>query len=221
MRIIYILLFVCTCEVLNAQNFYHTDNLLLSQITKREYHKNYKRAKKSFVEFFDGKKHSSKKDSLIDSYIKEQWEEYINSDEFGWGYYELDANVSKYRYIVVIDGPINEIAYLVDEENQVDYSTFIEGCGILTKNNIYFTRQEYDCDESVHLNWYLIIGDQMKHIGELEEISFDYRNIYDSNIPGSFADNKGNFYCAIENKSTFKRKYYVIRFVPHPKILID
>jgi uncharacterized protein YqeY len=93
-------------------------------------------------------------------------------------------------------------------------STIIIGDGVLGKNNIYFTEQLYDSDETVHLNWYNINDGQVKHIAELAETSFSYRNICDDKLPGSFTDNK-NYYFAIEEKMTHKRMYYSVSLSSH------
>ena len=61
--------------------------------------------------------------------------------------------------------------------------------GVLTTDNIFFTEQLYDSDESVHLNWYSICSGQVKHLAELEEKTFCYRNFRDSQIPSSYTDN--------------------------------
>jgi hypothetical protein len=148
--------------------------------------------------------------NIINKRIKEVWgEDYASCDEFGWGYYEF-TNDSKYRYMVIVEEPINPIAYLLDADMQVD-STMIVGDGVLTTDNIFFTEQLYDSDESVHLNWYSICSGQVKHLAELEEKTFCYRNFRDSQIPSSYTDNKGKFYFAIENKRTLKRMYYCIK----------
>ncbi len=217
MRTTSILLLLFICELLNAQSFSLTDNLLLSKITKREFNKNYRQSKESCYKFIDGKEQSPQMDFLIDSYdimkrISKQWgEDYSKYEEFSWGYYELDKSVSKYAFMVIVDQPINPIAYLIDKNMQMD-SVIIQGDGLLTKSNVYFTEQLFDCDETVHLDWYLITDNQVKHIAELEDRSFRYRNISDSKFPSCFADDMGNFYCAIENKQTQKRSYYRIRF---------
>ena len=61
-------------------------------------------------------------------------------DDFDWRYYELDSNESNYKYMVIVEQPINPAAYLLDKDLKVD-STIIIGDGVLGKNNIYFTEQ--------------------------------------------------------------------------------
>ena len=215
MKIFFILTLSAICEILNAQSFSLSDNVVLSKTTKREYYKSYKKSKTSCRVFIDGKNQSPQMDHLISPFIikeriKEVWgEDYASYDEFGWGYYEF-SNDSKYRYMVIVELPINPIAYLLDAEMHVD-STMIIGDGVLTTDNIYFTEQLYDSDESVHLNWYSIHNGQVQPLAKLEEETFCYRNICDPYIPSSYTDNKGKFYFAIENKKTRKRKYYCIR----------
>ena len=192
-----------------------TDNISVSQITEDEYYKCHKRTRKFCRTFIDGKKQSPEMDYLISSNtiknrIEEIWgKDYASDDLFGWGYYELGANTSKFKYLVIVDEPINPIAYLLDKDMQVDSIT-IMGAGVLTSDNIYFTEELYDCDESVHLNWYLITGDQVKRMSEFKETSFEYQIIFDLRLPGCFAGNKGHYYCAIENKLTQQRCYYKI-----------
>ena len=216
MRTASILLLLFLCELLNAQSFSMTDNLLLSEITKREFIKKYRQSKELCRKFIDGKEQSPQMGFLIDScdikkrISKQRGEDYSKCEEFSWGYYELDKNVSKYAFMVIIDQPINPIAYLIDKNMQMD-SVVIQGDGLLTKSNVYFTEQLFDSDETVHLNWYLIKDNQVKHIAELEDRSFRYRNVSDSKLPSCFADDKGNYYCAVENKQTQKRSYYKIR----------
>ena len=215
-KIFMILILATICEILNAQSFSQTDNIVLSKTTKREYYKSYKESRKSCRVLIDGKKQSSQMDFLISpnvikERIKEVWgEDYTNYDEFCWGYYEFD-NDSRYRYMVIVEQPINPIAYLLDSELQVD-STIITGNGVLTTDNIYFTERLYDSDESVHLNWYSICDGQVKHLAELEEKTFCHRNVCDSQIPSCFTDNKGKYYFAIENKKNQKKTYYRIMF---------
>lgn len=214
MKIFLILILTVICEILNAQSFSQTDNIVLSRTTKREYYKLYKESRRSCRVFVDGGKKSPQMDYLISpnvikERIKEIWgEELVCNDEFGWGYYEFD-NDSRYRYMVIVEQPINPIAYLLDSELQVD-STIIIGDGVLTTDNIYFTERLYDSDESVHLDWYTIRNGQVKHLAELEEKSYCYRNAFDSQIPSYYTDNKGSFYFAIENKKNQKKKYYRI-----------
>ena len=194
-----------------------TDNILLSQITEDEYNKCYKRTKKLCRTFIDGKKQSPLMDHLISSNtiknrIEELWgKDFASDDLFSWGYYELNANTSKYEYMVIVDGPINPMAYLIDKDMQVD-SIAIMGAGVLTLDNIYFTEELYDCDESVFLNWYSVTGNQVKHIAEFKETSFEYQIMFDSRFPGCFTDNKGHYYCAIENKLIQRRCFYRIEF---------
>lgn len=217
MRTTSILLLLIICEILSAQSFSLTDNLLLTQITKREFLKKYRQSKESCKTFIDGKEKFPKMDFLIDSYDinngkrNQCGEDSSRYEEFSWGYYELDKNASKYAYMIVVNQPINPIAYLIDKNMQMD-SVVIQGDGVLTKNNVYYTEQLYDCDETVHLDWYLITSNHVKHIAELVDKTYRYRNISDSKFPSCFADDKGNYYCAIENKYTQKKYYYWIRF---------
>ncbi len=216
MKIFLIMILATICETLSAQSFTLTDNIMLSRTTKREYYKCYKKSMKSCRVFIDGEKQSPKMDYLISSniireQIKEVWgENYASYEEFGWGYYEI-INDSRYRYMVIVEQPINPIAYLLDSELKVD-STIIMGNGVLTTDNIYFTELSYDSDESVHLNWYTINNGQVNHLAELEEKTFCYRNAFDTQIPSCYTDNKGKFYFAIENKKNRKKMYYRIRF---------
>lgn len=204
-------LFFC-CNNLFAQKFQYSDNLVLSEISKKEYSKSFKRSRKSFVKYHDGTKQSPKMFFLIESLPKEI-KEYAKMDELGgWGYYELDSTFSKFRFLLSIGMPINDISYLIDKNGFITDSIIIEGHGQLTKNNIYFTAKQFDCDESVHLNWYQIFDDQVKYIAYLKEDTFHYIMAKSSRVYSSFADNEGNFYCAIENKFTHKKKYYKIKF---------
>lgn len=68
MRTTSILLLLIICEILSAQSFSLTDNLLLTQITKREFLKKYRQSKESCKAFIDGKEKFPKMDFLIDSY---------------------------------------------------------------------------------------------------------------------------------------------------------
>lgn len=217
MKIIYILLLTFYSASLKAQSFTMTDNILLYKITKREYISKYKKSQSSSRELFNGKKNPQMyfliTPKVINDQIKKVWGDYFFDDDFDWWYYELDSNESNYKYMVIVEQPINPAAYLLDKDLKVD-STIIIGDGVLGKNNIYFTEQLYDSDETVHLNWYNINGGQVKHIAELAETSFSYRNICDDKLPGSFTDNK-NYYFAIEEKMTHKRMYYSVSLSSH------
>lgn len=215
MKIFLILMLSTICEILYAQSFSMTDNIVLSRITKSAYNKSYKKTKKACRVFIDGKKQSPQMDYLISPVIikeriNETWgEDFANCDEFGWGYYEISDDL-KYKYMVIVEQPINPIAYLLDEKMQVD-STIIIGNGVLTMDDIYFTELLYDSDESVSLNWYVINNGQVKHLAKLEEKTLCFRSVSDSRIPSSYTDNKGIFYFAIENKNTRKKMYYCIQ----------
>ena len=110
MKIFLILILTVICEILNAQSFSQTDNIVLSRTTKREYYKLYKESRRSYRVFVDGGKKSPQMDYLISpnvikERIKEIWgEELICNDEFGWGYYEFD-NDTRYRYMVIGESP--------------------------------------------------------------------------------------------------------------------
>ena len=97
MRTASILLLLFLCELLNAQSFSMTDNLLLSEITKREFIKKYRQSKELCRKFIDGKEQSPQMDFLIDScdikkrISKQRGEDYSKCEEFSWGYYELDV----------------------------------------------------------------------------------------------------------------------------------
>jgi len=213
---IFLFLLICICTSAKAQKFELTDNLSLTELTKKKYYRCYKKSENRRLKFTDGKKLSPKMDFLIDStVIKNQviavWgDDYNDYEEFGWGFYELKDN-DCYKFLVIVEMPINPIAYLLEESLQVAPIT-IHGAGVLTKDNIYYTEQLYDCDETIHLNWYLINENQVEHIAELEDKSFDNFIMGDSIISGKFADNDGNYYFAIENKMTQKRKYYKVKF---------
>ena len=215
MRRVLFIFMVCVCNTINAQKFELTNNLLLTEITMKKYYRCYKKSENTGLNFIDGKRLSPKMDFLIGSpviknQIKEVWgDDYNDYEEFGWGYYELNNNDS-YKFLVIVEMPINPIAYLLKENLQIAPITIL-GAGKLTKDNIYFTEQLYDSDETINLNWYLIIGNQVKHLAELEDKSFDHFIMCDSAILGSFADDNGNYYFAIENKQTHKRKYYKIK----------
>lgn len=215
MRLFYVFLLFLACKTLDAQPFYKTDNLLLSQITKKEFRRCYKKSRNSYYKFYDGKKQSPKMDYLLAPYIiKEKIKEdygndYANCDDFKWGYYKLDVGSCNYQYLVIVEHPINPISYVLNEELQPD-SMVIIGDGVLTKENIYFTERLYDSDETVYLNWYQISECEVKHVAELKDKSYDYRNICDSKLPSGFADDKGNYYCAIENKKTHNQIFYRI-----------
>ena len=218
MKIICLLLLTFYSVSLNAQSFSMSDNIILRQIKKREYIEKYKKSQSTSRALFEGKKNPQMNylitPKAIYGQIKEVWgEDFICYDDFDWRYYELDSNESNYKYMVIVEQPINPAAYLLDKDLKVD-STIIIGDGVLGKNNIYFTEQLYDSDETVHLNWYNINGGQVKHIAELAETSFSYRNICDDKLPGSFTDNK-NYYFAIEEKMTHKRMYYSISLSSH------
>ena len=235
---------ICVCNSFNAQSFKMTDNLLLSEISKNKFYKCFKKSKHGRLNVINGKKQSPYMDFLINTpviknQIIEQWgNDYCNYDEFEWGYYKLNSN-TKYKYIVIVDQPINPITYLLSEDLQVDSIT-IHGLGMLTKDNIYFTTELYDSDETVHLNWYSINGNQVKHIAELKENSFEYimledivpdsfKDGKDANLFegvedkmvlwGCFGDGKGNYYCAIENKITHKKKYYKLKLKINSNII--
>lgn len=213
MKIICILLLTFYSASLKAQSFTMTDNILLYKITKREYISKYKKSQSSSRELFNGKKNPQMffliTPKVINDQIKKVWGDYFFDDDFDWWYYELDTNDSNYKYMVIVEMPINPVAYLLDKDLQVDSTTII-GDGVLSKDNIYFTEQLYDSDETVHLNWYSINDGQVKHIAELAESSFSYRNICDGKLSSSFTDNNKNYYFAIENKMTHKRMYYRI-----------
>ena len=215
MRILLFFLMICICNTVNAQKFELTDNLLLTEIAKKKYYRSYKKSGNRGLNFIDGKKLSPKMDyligsSVINNQIKGVWgDDYNGYEEFGWGYYELNNNDS-YKFLIIVDMPINPIAYLLKADLQIAPIT-IHGAGVLTKDNIYITEKMYDSDETIHLTWYLISGSQVKRVAELEDKSFDYVIMRDSVIPGTFVDNNGNYYCAIENKMTHKRKYYIIK----------
>ena len=215
MKLFVILLLSTFCEFLNALSFSQTDNIILSRTTKREFYKKYKASRKSCRNFIDGLKQSPQMDFLISpniikERIKELWgDDYSGYDEFGWGYYKFSDD-TRYKYMVIIEQPVNPIAYLIDAEMQVDSITIV-GNGVLTNDNIYFTELSYDSDESVHLNWYSIDNGKVKHIAELEETSSCFQSLCDSRIPSSYTDNKGIFYFAIENKNTRKKMYYCIQ----------
>ena len=147
---------------------------------------------------------------IIKEKIKEDYgNDYANCDDFKWGYYKLDVGSCNYQYLVIVEHPINPISYVLNEELQPD-SMVIIGDGVLTKENIYFTERLYDSDETVYLNWYQISECEVKHVAELKDKSYDYRNICDSKLPSGFADDKGNYYCAIENKKTHNQIFYRI-----------
>lgn len=213
MKLFYVFLLFLACKTLYAQSFYKTDNLLLSQISKKEFIKCHKRSKNSCVKFYSGKKQTRKMDYLMKSVKykikKESGEGSADCDDFRWGYYELNKETSKYHFMVIVEQPINPKAYVLNESLQPD-SMVIIGDGILTKENIYFTERLYDSDETVYLNWYQISDSEVKHVAELKDKSYDYRNRHDSKIPSCFADNKGNYYCAIENKKTHNQIFYRI-----------
>ena len=60
----------------------------------------------------------------IYSQIKEVWgEDFICYDDFDWRYYELDSNDSNYKYMVIVEQPINPAAYLLDKDLKVDSTT--------------------------------------------------------------------------------------------------
>ena len=215
MIIVFLILIVFVCNAVNAQEFVHTDNLLLSEITKKKYYRCYMKSRNTGLEFVDGKKLSPKMDFLIGvPVIKKQIEDvwgdnYNDYEEFGWGYYEFKNNVY-YKYLVNVDQPINPIGYLLKEDLQVD-SVTIPGAGILTTGNIYFTMRVFDSDETVHLNWYSIIQNKVEHIAELIDNSYEFYTLSDPVLPDIFTDDNGNYYFAIENKQTHKRKYYIIK----------
>ena len=145
MKIICLLLLTFYSVSLNAQSFSMTDNIILCQIKKREYIEKYKKSQSTSRALFEGKKDPQMNDLItpkaIYSQIKEVWgEDFICYDDFDWRYYELDSNDSNYKYMVIVEQPINPAAYLLDKDLKVD-STIIIGDGVLGKNNIYFTEQ--------------------------------------------------------------------------------
>ena len=134
----------------------------------------------------------------------------------------LPAVIAAVLVIFLVPSVGNRITYMLSEDLQVDSIT-IHGLGMLTKDNIYFTTELYDSDETIHLNWYSINGNQVKHIAKLKDNSFEYtmsedivpdsfKDGKDINLLegakdkmvvwGSFGDGKGNYYCAIEKKNS-------------------
>ena len=70
----------------------------------------------------------------LNDQIKKVWGDYFFDDDFDWWYYELDTNDSNYKYMVIVELPINPVAYLLDKDLQVDSTTII-GDGVLSKDN--------------------------------------------------------------------------------------
>ena len=103
-----------------------------------------------------------------DGTIKDVWgDDFFNNDDFCWGFYKLDESETGFSYMVIVDEPINPIAYLLDNNNKVD-PIAIRGDGVMTDNNVYYAQRMYDCDEKNHLDWYSIFDGTIDHFAQLE-----------------------------------------------------
>ncbi len=215
MKTLVALLLFIKCLGLCAQTFKMTDNIRLNQITDREYAVSYKKSKKSCARYTSMKRGSQKMKSLLGSTfiwekIERQWgRDFDKHDDFFWGYYKLDSVYCGFSYMVIVNEPINPHAYLLRVDSGVD-SVSISGDGVLTRKYIYFTQQMFDGDESFQLDWYAIRDKGVKAFGELSEETGRYRGVFSDKIPSCFVGFDGNYYFAIEDKTSLERKYYVV-----------
>lgn len=200
----------------DCQSFIKSENLFIKQITGRQYVDSYKNSVSSFYKFVEDKEMPAPQRELIETseikkYIVDMWgEQYADLDQLIWSCCELKIPSCKYSFIVTIDEPISMSTYFLDKYNQVD-SIVISGCGELTNDFIYFTTELFDCDEYVLLKWYSVKNDCIKQIAELKEQSYNYCITCEDDIPGSFSDNKGNYFFSITEKKSNKIKYYKIK----------
>lgn len=68
----------------------------------------------------------------------------------------------------------------------------------------------FDGDESFQLDWYAIRDKGVKAFGKLSEETGRYRGVFSDKIPSCFVGFDGNYYFAIEDKTSLERKYYVV-----------
>lgn len=209
MRIILTSLLFLVCYMANAQEFKCSDNLRIEQITEDTYNKACKKSKSPYKLIDKGKKYYQIRKILLSSkigkHLYELWDS-THIDESFLGYYEFPTINGKNVLVLETQEPIEMRAYLMDSSLWIDTISMF-GCGELCSNGIYYSREEYDCDDIVWCRWYSIKDGFVKTVAELKENSFEYEIPYNTTSLFTYSN---AYYLTILQKRNKEKKYYKI-----------
>lgn len=220
MNRLWLTLFLLLCLIsAKAQSFQCSDDLMVSEITKEAFDSAYtNRIKPRYPLKDHGVKWAAIKRSFVGTTLwkelESEWGEDTEKEGF-IGYYEFQATNGKTNYILVANHPIDPTAYLLDENYKAD-STEMYGCGELSNDLIFYSCEEFDCDEFVHCEWYSVKDGKVKQIAELRDSSFDYIVSWSNQRDGLFPDNRGHYYLSIQNRMDETEKFYQLTLKSDP-----
>lgn len=170
-----------------SQNFQTFDNLMVEQITEKEFRDAYQNKHKSVFKW--------KSVNWINRHFGIARKIYTH-EEFS----ETDLSnirfikIKSKSYLLQEAEPVLSNAYYMKGEVLDTIAMF--GIGDVDNNQIYYASPDYDCDQHLWCRWYSFSEGKVSILAELEDKSFEY-DLANYDLPSFFADNRGYYYIVV------------------------